>query len=500
MLFLLDSNIAIKSDPLSHVVEDDYDLAMSFHRLVTAGHHRLLVHPSSLTDYDRDPDEERRNLRLRALARYEALPSPPAPGAGQRQTLGVPTPGSNDAVDQDMLAAVLGDAVEFLVTEDDGIHRKAQRLGIAARVLRLADAVALIESLFTPLPQAPPAVSRLLAHELRLDDPIWDSLRSDYAPDFDTWLAGARRQQREALVVAGAENRYAAVALLKPEPGGEYGLSGPLLKVSTFKVDAEFSGNKYGELLLKTIFDICAAGRQAGIYLTVFERHAALTELLNDFGFQPLDERSPLGELVMHKRLVPSLPDAETLPALDFHIKYGPPTLRLPGTTAHVVPIEPRWHRLLFPDAEPAADAAQTLFPASLGAGTHPFGNAIRKAYLCHAASRRVSPGSPLLFYRSGDEQAVFVVGVCEAVHVSAEAPHIAALVGRRTVYTYAQIEDHVRRGAVLVLLFRQCIVLRDDPITLDDLVRAGAIGSHPQSVSRVRPEGMSWLQQRLVA
>jgi hypothetical protein len=37
VVFLLDSNIAIKSDPLSAVVEDDYDLAMAFHRLITAG-------------------------------------------------------------------------------------------------------------------------------------------------------------------------------------------------------------------------------------------------------------------------------------------------------------------------------------------------------------------------------------------------------------------------------------------------------------------------------
>jgi len=53
----------------------------------------------------------------------------------------------------------------------------------------------------------------------------------------------------------------------------------------------------------------------------------------------------------------------------------------------------------------------ETLFPATVAVETHPFGNALRKAYLCHASTRRLEPGAPLLFYRSKDEKAVFVVG-----------------------------------------------------------------------------------------
>ncbi len=54
---------------------------------------------------------------------------------------------------------------------------------------------------------------------------------------------------------------------------------------------------------------------------------------------------------------------------------------------------------------------------------------------------------------------------VCVSRRTSAETPaEIAALVGRRTVYSYAQIEDRVRNGEVLVVLFRQDRVLREDP------------------------------------
>lgn len=413
--------------------------------------------------------------------------------------LGEPVPKSNDAVDQDLLAAVLGDAVAFLVTQDDGIHKKARRLGVEDRVLRLSDAIATIEGLFVRLPRPPPSVERRKAHELDLSDHIWDSLRADYE-GFDKWLVGARREQRDALVIGEDPARLAAVCLLKDEPGGEYSIAGPLLKISTFKVSPECSGNKYGELLLKAVFDQCATSQVAGIYVTVFEKHAELLDVFAAFGFDTIDERSSLGELVLHKRLHWTVEEATATSALDFHVAFGPPALKVAGTQPHLVPIEPRWHRLLFPDAEPAHLDAETLFPATAGVETHPFGNALRKAYLCHANTRRLAPGDPLLFYRSSDEQAIFVVGVCEAVAVSRDADEIAALVGRRTVYAYAEIQRQVKRADVLVILFRQAQVLRADPITLDDLKTAGAAVGWPQTIQKMRLEGMEWLTQRLAA
>lgn len=495
----MDSNVAIKSDPLSHVVEEDYDLALRFQQLAAEGSHRLLVHPSSLLDFARDPDRVRAGLRERSFGRYSALPAPPSPSTAQIDMLGEPEPGSNDAVDQDLLAAVLGDAVAFLVTQDTGIHQKARRLGVAERVLRLPDAIALIEGLFVRLPQPPPSVERLKAHQLDLTDPIWESLRRDY-PGFDGWLARVRRDQRDALVVGGDPSRRAALCLLKHEPNGEFGVPGPLLKISTLKVSPDHSGNKYGELLLKAVFDQCASERHCGVYVTVFPHHSELLGVLADFGFETLPTGTPLGELVLRKRLTWDEHEERDLAALDFHVRFGPPALKIDGTRPHLVPIEPRWHRLLFPDAEPAHAEAETLFPATVGVETHPFGNALRKAYLCHAATRRLQPGDPLLFYRSRDEQAVFVVGVCEAVHRSTNADEIAALVGRRTVYSYAEIQGQAQRNEVLVVLFRQARVLRTDPITLDDLMAADAARAWPQTIQQVRREGLGWLQQRLAA
>jgi GNAT superfamily N-acetyltransferase len=493
MLFLLDSNIAIKSDPLTPHVEVDASLAMEFHRLATSKHHDLRVHPSSLLDFDRIADPTARSARLLVFQKYEMLVSPPEINEHQRTILGSPVPGTNDAVDQDLLAAVVGDAVGYLVTEDQGLHRMARRVGVDDRVLLLADALAMLHGLYVTLPTPPPAVRRVKAHQLNLADPIFDSLRAAY-DGFNVWFQEkAARTQRDALLIDG-NGEHAAFCILKPEHAGEHGVAGPLLKLSTFKVAAGYSGQKYGELLLKAIFEQAHLEQMNGIYVTVFDMHDQLLGLLEDFGFERLAARTALNELIMVKHLRPTT-EAHDEP-LQHHIRYGPPSLLLSGVQPFLIPIEPRWHRVLFPDAEPVKE--EGLFPESQGLVNQPFGNALRKAYLCNSPTRLLGPGCPLLFYRSQDEQAVFVIGVCEETLVSREAAEIAAHVGRRTVYTYEEIEGLTRRGDVLVVRFRQDRILRDDPITLDDLKQAGLARTWPQSIARTRPEGLTWLQQRL--
>lgn len=491
MLFLIDSNIAIAGDPLGVELEKGADRVIEFLRLAALHHHDVRTHPASLHDFARIKDEARRAARLSLFDRYEMLQAPPAIASNQSAILGQVAATSNDGVDQQLLAAVVGDAAEYLVSEDVGLHSRARQLGIAGRVMTAADAIALLHALHADLPSPPPSVRRVKTHELNLADPVFDALKEDY-PGFEDWFKKAARSQRDALVIDG-DQEHAAIAILKQEPEGVYGLRGPLLKVCTFKVSDRYSGQKYGELLLKTVFRQAHVEHDAGIYMTVFEKHEQLIELVEDFGFRPLELRSGLGELVYAKRhgQVP----VGSMDPLDYHVNFGPPALALQAGRAFLVPIEPRWHRVLFPDAEPD----DALFPATAGLTIQPFGNAIRKAYLCHSSSRLLRRGDVLLFYRSGDEKAVYVVGVCEDVLVSHDPEQIAAAVGRRTVYSFDDITLLTRGGPVLVIQFRQDRVLTD-PIDLEELIAAGVVRSWPQSVTKTKEEGERWLAQRLDA
>jgi len=80
---------------------------------------------------------------------------------------------------------------------------------------------------------------------------------------------------------------------------------------------------------------------------------------------------------------------------------------------------------------------------------------------------------------------------------VSTSADEIASAVGRRTVYSLDEIEALTRKGEVLVVMFRQDRILRGNPIALDELVAAEAIGSWPQSITRIRKESIEWLAIR---
>jgi GNAT superfamily N-acetyltransferase len=495
VLFLIDSNVAIASDPLSHELEADAASAMQFMRLANTHHHDVRTHEASLTDFARIEDPERRNARLTLFERYAALGAPPPISAEQRQVLGEPMADSNDEVDQLLLAAVVGDAAEYLITQDDGLHRKARRMSVGHRVLTLSDAIAMLRALHVDLPKPPPSVRRVKTHELNIDDAIFDGLKDDYGrDDFVRWFTKSARGQRDALVIDG-EDEHAGIAILKREPTGEHGLPGPQLKVCTFKVADSYSGQKYGELLLKAIFEQAHTEGYVGLFVSVLEKQQALISLLEDFGFRAMPGvRTSIGELIFEKPHGPA--DAPSMTALEQHVRYGPPSLRLTGTNCFVVPIEPRWHRVLFPDAEPTDEAA--LFPATLGLTTQPFGNALRKAYLCNAPTRLLRPGDTLLFYRSSDERAVYVVGVCEDTLVSRDPAEIVAAVGRRTVYSLNEIRNLARRNDVLAVMFRQDRVLRSDPISLADLTGHGVLTSWPQAITQIRSEGAEWLAQRL--
>ena len=106
--------------------------------------------------------------------------------------------------------------------------------------------------------------------------------------------------------------------------------------------------------------------------------------------------------------------------------------------------------------------------------------------------------GSTLLFYRSGDAHAITCVGVLEAAARSGDAAELAALVGKRTVYSLEQIEVLARKPT-LALLFRQDRLLAR-PIALADAEASQLLSGPPQSISAVRGEGFEWLARRIDA
>jgi L-amino acid N-acyltransferase YncA len=400
-------------------------------------------------------------------------------------TIGIATPGSHDSVDHRLLAAVAEDAVDYLVTSDVALLKKAARAGLDDRVGTPAAALRLLEMRLPVEPTPRPAVTRMRAYELSSYDPIFETFRQDY-PGFDEWLARCKREHRPSWVVTRSGGEYAAICIAKHEVPAEYHFVGNVLKVCSFK--AEF-GYGLGELLLQSLFDYAFASAIDAMYLEVFPVHGSVVRLFTTFGFVEAPFRSRRGELVLVKSLRASLAEVERLSPLDYNIRFGPQRIRVDGARAFVVPIRPMFHRALYPELEPQGN----LFP-----GKTPWGNAIRKAYLCRAPLREIPPGAVLLFYRSQDEQAVRCVGVAEKTVRTSDPDHVIHVVGTRTVYSSADIEKMCEDGGdVLAILYRHVGAI-EVPWELPELIQNGVLSAAPQSIVEVPAEALPWLKTAL--
>ncbi len=486
MKFLIDTNIFIPLEPTAPEESEPLrSTATLFAQKANELGFPLFVHSAQRQDIRGDRDESRRELRKTLFGKYPALPDPPA-SARVDTILGIPDEESHDWVDHQLLAAVYADAVDVLVTEDVGIHRKAKRLGLHHRVAYLAEALIEVDALSDKPPRALPAVRSTKAHNLDASDQIFVSVREDY-PDFDQWLLKCKREHRQAWVVNAPDTTYAGVSIVKREDRPDLGMRDKTLKLCMFKISDMHTGFRYGELLLRDVLNYAERNQFHSLFVEVFPKQQRLIAFLNDFGFYDLRSNTRRGEIRLAKRFSFTTDEIGSLDPLEFNRRFGPSAMKWADITAFVVPIKPKYHDVLFPEATQQAHFFE---------GERACGNAFRKAYLCNSVSRELRPGSILAFYRSEDLKAVTVLAVVEDIFVSNKATEIARFVGKRTVYPFVEIQRLCRKP-VLAVLFRQTRIL-GSPLMLDNLLRNKIIAAAPQSITKVSLSARKWIQTQV--
>lgn len=484
MRFLLDTNIVIAAEPATAKdVELATEIVIEFLKLAHAGGHQLQIHPETVAEMGGDGDTTRRELHLTLAQKYPLLPNPPLANPALFEKLGLDEPGEHTVVDLTILAALQAECADYFVTNDQRLRKRARRLELGERVVSAADATAILRALFPTVSEPPPLVRDCYAHQLDNTHRIFQSLRVGYQ-DFDKWLAKCKREQRQCWVITQRSDT-AALAIVNEETRQSYGLPGRVLKICTFKVAPNHRGFRFGELLLKTVFEYAFGNGFQSVFVEIFPEHGELIDLLETFGFDDTGQQSDKGELVVAKALVPS-DECRTMPPLEFHRRFGPNNFCLEEAPAFIVPVQPRFHDLLFPAQRPQL---------SLIEQSNPFGNGIRKAYLCHASTKKIQEGSVLLFYRSHDECSVSVVGVAEGTLRSEDADQIARFVGKRTVYARSTIAEMARR-TVLAITFRHARTL-NDPWPLPLLKSSGILKGPPQSINQVPTAGIPWIKAK---
>jgi hypothetical protein len=430
-------------------------------------------------------------VRQILLKKYPILENPPetSKAVASLHLAGNSRKNKHDRVDCLFLTAVEADAVDYLVTDDLGIHQKAKKIGLQERVVFSVDAIALLEALFPSHFTPPPAVQSVLAYALDSDDPIFQSFRADY-PGFDTWLVKCKREHRQAWTIKTYDSQLLqGFSIVNEEKGLEYEIPKPALKICSFKISENSRGSRLGELLLKPIFDYAKVNNYASIFVETYAKQVELVNMLMSLGFEKFQECSRKKEIVLFKRMLFQEEEKEALSPLEFHIKFGPHVANFDGIQAFIVPITPRYHEILMPEIE----GQLNLLP-----GSHAPGNGIKKAYLCKAGIRKMQPGDLIFFYRSSGGGQLSSYGIVENIVVSGDPVHIAKAVGTRTVYKFAEIEEMCQGKPVLAILFR----LVGHPIeylSLKALKNADVLTAAPQSIVSLSDLSKSWLKSKFV-
>ncbi|WP_244940122.1 GNAT family N-acetyltransferase [Herbaspirillum seropedicae] len=474
----MDTNVLIPLQDSLQVLQGNL---ANFVRLANIGGHQLMYHPANIADFERDKDTTRRQRNLERVRQYPALNNPaPCPW----NTVAT---NPNDACDNELLYALHCEAVHALVTEDKGIHTKARMRGLAHRVYTIQTAEDWLKRLHETRQIALPNIHDVPLHALtpELTSPFFDSLRKGYPPSkdhdgFDEWFRKKAREDRHAWVYRDDKGVLSALciyAIQNDEILNDRGdvLIGAALKLCTFKVGESVRGRKVGELFLKAAFRFATENHCEYIFLTAAsEGQDYLVQMLRDFGFE--ERGSHRGDKVLLK-LHPAIePPANEVSPTEYVRRYFPHFRTDNVIQKFLVPIQPPYHDMLFPDYMPAQPRLFTP--------TGSVGNAIKLAYLCHAQTNAIRDGDILLFYRSEDERVVTSIGVVERFAISSDGAEIASLVSRRTVYGIEEI-DELSKKPTKVILFR-LVGHFPNVVSYDRLVLDNVVTGNIQSIRKV--------------
>lgn len=473
MRILIDTNILIRRED-NEIISHDLQ---TFFEIASRNRVQLLVHPLAYTEVENDKNSKRREITKSKLATYSLLENPPDIHCAEPEIAAIlpNSSDSNEQTDNHLLYCLYRDAIDFLITEDKGIHRKSRALGINDRVYRIAEAARFLETqYYEPELVSPPAVHELSIHNLNLKDVFFDSLRSDYE-DFEDWWRKIAREGRRAWVHRKFDGMIGGMLIYKKECE-EIASNPPLpqenrLKICTLK--ASQVGFKLGELFLKLSIEYAMRNSIYEIYLTHHPSpNDGLVALIEEFGFRK--KASKRGEEIFIKNLIPI---GRKSTSEEIFRLYYPSYSDAKSIRKFIVPIRPLFHDRLFTEF---SNRQGSLFEWSGELVVE--GNTIKKAYLCHSKIKRMRPGDIVIFYRSIDSKRLTALGIVDRViDELLDTDEILRYAAKRTVYSRVEIETLTKKP-VKLLLFRHHFYL-NNKLKLKFLMGQSILKGAPQTI-----------------
>ncbi len=482
MRILFDTNIFIYRED-HHIVPEELQQLL---RILSQIRAVPLVHPKSISDIDNDTDDARRAIVKSKVMSYPTLEAPPDCAADPDfiAALGA-TENPHDQIDNALLYAVFKHAASYLVTADRQMFRKAVTLNIRAKVLSIAEAYQFFQQ-FLPneIVSHPWALKDDYVYNLDLKDPFFDSLRAEYS-EFDDWFRSVASGARKCWVYLMKDGKIGALLIRKIEDEAIDSVppmqKNKRLKICSLKVG--HTGYKIGELFIKLAGQYAVNNGINEIYLTHFTKPDSddLTDLIPEYGFEVVG-RNKRGEDIYLKQLLPGKGKAIKLTPTEMSKRHWPCFYDGPNVRKFIIPIRPVYHDRLFVELKEQVSLFEMAGEFIVE------GNTIKKAYLCHSKSKKILPGSVLLFYRSQHKQALTALGVVEQMHTGIQdRDSILSLIDKRTVYSAVEIAAMLEKPTTLILFTWHCYLSKSMP--LNRLQAIGALSAPPQSIVEVSHE-----------
>jgi hypothetical protein len=406
MRILLDTNIIIHREATKVY---NYDIGVLFNWFDKL-HYEKCVHPLSLKEIQLYKDDEVVKTMQVKVENYNLLKTE-SPESQAIQALRDIDKTENDYIDTSILKEVFNNRVDFLITEDRGIHRKAIKLGIPERVYKIE---AFIEKCTLENPALKDykvlSVKKEYFGNINLKDEFFESFLQDYQ-EFENWF---NKKADNSSYVCIIDNQVKAFLYLKVENEGSesYNDISPnfapkkRLKIGTFKVTS--TGKKLGERFLKIIFDNALSNLVDEIYVTIFDKREdqqRLILLLEDWGFKfwgTKDTSNGTEKVYVRdfsKRVLDNPRDS--FPFINR------------GARIFLNPIWPDYHTELFPDSYLNNESPSDYIE------NEPHRNALKKVYISRSYYKDLKRGDVILFYRTGGyyEGVISTIGVVESVN-----------------------------------------------------------------------------------
>ena len=404
MKVLLDTNIIIHREA-SKIKNQDIG---TLFRWLDRGHYTKVVHNLTVDEIRKNSNKEVVSTFNIKLQNYEVIQnSSPMTDKVVEISKQIDTT-ENDTVDTAILNEVFSDRVDYLITEDKKIHKKAELLGISEKVFTIDS---FLEKIYAENPELVDYkvlnVQKIQFGKIDPSDSFFQSLKEDY-PGFEKWFL--RKYDDEAYITVNSNNsRLLSFLYLKIEDENEnYSDLNPVfqpkkrLKVGTFKVIS--NGFRLGERFLKIIFDNALKNKVDEIYVTIFDKRdeqKRLISLMEKWGFSYWGKKGD--ENVYVRQFSPNF--------LINDVNKTYPYIS-ENNDIFIVPIYPEYHTELLPDSILNTESPDDFIEDS------PHRNGISKVYVSRAYEPHPKVGDLLVFYRTGGlyKSVVTTIGIVSAV------------------------------------------------------------------------------------